>query len=154
MRLSPWAGPGWWLGALALVVSLTVVGCGGRGKGTVTGKVTYKGAPLKGGKVAFAAANKQNVIAEIEQDGSYTADDVPAGPAKVTVLTSYLKQASRAPRYQPPKDAKVPEGYKMGGDPNDAKRYVKIPDNYEDPDQSGLNLDVKSGPQPFNIDLK
>src|SRR5205085_628371 len=94
MRLSSWGSPGRWLGALALVVGLAVVGCGGKGgTGTVSGKVTYKGAPLKGGRVGFATANKQNVVADIGEDGSYTAPDVPTGPAKVTVVTSYLAQA-------------------------------------------------------------
>jgi hypothetical protein len=152
MRLSPRGGPGRWLGALALAVALAVAGCGGAGgKGTVSGKVTYKGAPLKAGRVAFATSTKQNVVAEIGEDGSYTAPDVATGPAKISVQTSYLKQASKVPHY------KVPEGAPPGlggGDPSLAKRYTAIPDNYEDPEKSGLTYDVKRGSQTHDIDLK
>jgi hypothetical protein len=136
---------------LALAVGVAVAGCGGGGKATVSGKVTYKNAPLKGGRVTFAVAGK-SAQAEIGEDGSYTATDVPTGKAKVAVQTSYLQQLSRAPRYKVPEGA--PEGYKAGGDPTAAKRFVKIPDNYEDPEQSGLTLDVKSGAQTHDIELK
>jgi hypothetical protein len=152
MRLSARGGPGKWLGALALAVSLIVAGCGGGGKGTVTGKVTYKGQALKGGRVSFAASNKQTVLADIKEDGTYTAPDVATGPAKVSVQTSYMKQLSRTSR-----SYKVPEGAPpgLGGrDPDLAKRYVQIPDNYEDPEKSGLTYDVKRGSQDHNIELK
>jgi hypothetical protein len=150
MRLSPRGGPCRWLGALALVLSLAAVGCGG-GKGTVSGKVTYKGTALKGGRVTFATANKQSMQADIEEDGTYTIPNVAAGPAKISVTTSYMKP-SRSRRYY-----KVPEGAPEGlggGDPNLAKRYVLIPDKYEDPESSGLTYTVKSGPQTFNIPLQ
>ncbi len=152
MRRVPW-------GALALAGLLALAGCGGAGggKGTVTGKVTYKGKALPGGRVTFTAANKQNVVADIKDDGTYTAQDVPAGPAKITVHTEYLKQQGQprgARSYAPPKDQKAPEGYQMGGDPAAAKHYVKIPDQYQDPDTSGLTYDVKKGDQTHDIPLQ
>jgi len=150
MRLSP-GGRRRWLGALALAVAVGVVGCGG-GKGTISGKVTYKGAPLKGGHIAFLASNKQNFMGDISEDGSYVISNVPTGPAKVSVQTSYMKQTARTSRqYKVPADA--PKGLGGGGGPDLAKRYVAIPDKYEDPDQSGLTYTVKSGDQTHNIDL-
>jgi hypothetical protein len=142
------------LGALALAVSVAVFGCGGGkgGTGTVTGKVTYKGAPLKGGRVTFAAGGKSGQ-GEIKEDGSYTAQNVPTGQAKVAVETSYLKQISRVPQYKPPKDQKFPEGYKPGGDPDAAKHFMAIPSKYESTESSGLTLDVKRGEQTFDIKL-
>jgi len=156
MRLSPWSGPGWWLGALALFVVFGLVGCGGGGgKGTVSGKVTYKGTPLKGGRVAFLTSNKQNAVAEIGEDGSYTAINVAPGPAKISVSTSYLKENPLGRvRNQPPKGQQAPEGYQMSSGGTDVKRYVKIPDQYESADTSGLTYDVKSGNQTHDIDLK
>jgi hypothetical protein len=155
MRLSPWSGPGKWLGALALLVALAVVGCGGGvGKGTVSGKVTYKGAPLKGGRVAFSTSNNQAVMADIGEDGSYTTPEMTTGPAKISVQTSYMKQMVRVPANRPPKDQKMPEGYQMGGDPEAAKHYVAIPAQYEKADTSGLTYDVKRGSQNHDINLQ
>ncbi len=154
MRLTPWGGRGWWLGALALVGALAVVGCGGGGgRGTVSGKVTYKGTALKGGRVIYSSATGANTAADIGEDGTYTAQLVPTGPAKISVQTSYLQMA-RARGYAPPKDQKAPEGYQMGGDPNMAKRFVKIPDQYENADTSGLTYDVKRGDQKHDLELK
>jgi hypothetical protein len=151
MCLSPRGGPVKWLGALAVVVSLGVAGCG-EGKGTVSGKVTYKGVALKGGRVTYTSAKGKSNQAEIGEDGSYTVEDLPSGPAKITVQTSYLQQMARAPRYKVPEGA--PEGYKGGGDPTAAKRYVKIPDSYEDLETSGLTYDVKKGAQTHDIPLQ
>jgi hypothetical protein len=36
----------------------------------------------------------------------------------------------------------------------DEKRYVPIPEQYSDPESSGLTLDVKKGTQQHDIDLK
>jgi hypothetical protein len=153
MRLSPWSGPGKWLGALALLVALAVVGCGGGvGKGTVSGTVKYKGAPLKGGRVAFSTSNKQAAMTDIKEDGSYTTPEMATGPAKISVQTSYLKQVTRIPANRPPKDQKPPEGYQMG-DPEAGKRYVAIPAQYENAETSGLTYDVKKGSQKHDIDI-
>jgi hypothetical protein len=155
MRVSPWSGPGRWLGAVALFVAVAVVGCKpGGGKGIVTGKVTYKGAPLKGGRVVFSTSNKQGSQADIGEDGTYTTPEMATGPAKIGVETSYLNRQTGRIRNQPPKDAKMPEGYTMAGGGGDAKRYVKIPDQYEKADTSGLTYDVKSGKQTHDIELK
>jgi hypothetical protein len=151
MCLSPGGGARRWLGALAVAVCVAVFGCGGVGKGTITGKVTYKGQTLKGGRVTYSVKGK-SVLAEIGEDGTYTAADVPTGEAKVTVQTSYLQQMARAPKYKVPEGA--PEGYKAGGDPSAAKRYVAIPPNYEDLELTNLTYNVKSGNQTNDIDLK
>jgi hypothetical protein len=150
MCLSPGGRRGW-LGALALAAAVGVVGCGG-GKGNISGKVTHKGAPLKGGRVGFMASNKQNFIAEINEDGSYAVSNVPTGPAKVSVQTSYLRMTARTSRsYKVPADA--PPG--LGGGGGVAKdRYVPVPPSVEDPDTSGITFDVKKGDQTFDIDVK
>ena len=149
MRLSP-GGSRRWLGALALAVAMGVVGCGA-GKGTISGKVTYKGTALKGGRVGFLASNQQNFVGDIGEDGTYIVSNVPSGPAKVSVQTSYMRDTARTAKHY-----KVPEGAPpgLGGGPDLSKRYVPIPENYEEPDKSGLTWDVKRGDQTHDIDLK
>jgi hypothetical protein len=137
---------------LLLSLGLGAAGCGSAA--SVSGKVSYKGAPVKGGTVTFYNASNWTGTSPIGADGSYKIDKVPSGTVKITVETKSAKpnpMASRMPK--PPKDAPVPPGsmYEGGGDPD---RYVAIPDKYADKEQSGLTYDVKSGSQEHPIELQ
>jgi len=132
-----------------------LTGCSG-GKGTVTGKVSYQGTVLKGGNVVFMSTEKKpSVSCTINEDGTYTAEGVPTGPVKILVETASLKPASysQGKQYDPPPGAKVPEGYKTGAADN-SKRYVEVPEKYNDPDKTDQLYTVTSGKQEKNIELK
>jgi len=147
-------------GFLALAV-LAVVGCGGGGTGTITGKVTYKGkdgnvVTLKGGNVIFASEKGPSLQAEIKEDGTYTLENVPVGEAKVAVRTAWLGiQAAmgKGAASGPPKDASGPMPGKMTPDVA-ARKFVAIPSRYETPDGSGLVYAVKKGSQTHDIPLE
>jgi hypothetical protein len=130
-----------------------LAGCGGSSQSTVTGKVSYKGQPLKGGTVTIIPQSGGIASTTIGEDGSYKIDKVPTGPAKVTVDTKSLRPASKNQSFGPyakaPKDITTP-----GNQQGDPSRYVQIPDQYADPDSSDLTLTVKKGAQQFDIDLK
>lgn len=136
---------------------LLVEGCGG-GKGTVSGKVSYQGKPVRGGNVAFIPEAGSPVNSPIEADGTYTIRKIPPGNVKITVETD---------SFRPPLEKAVARGgdakflkqnlEKMNpqmADPERAKRYVRIPPQYRDPRQTNLSYEVKSGEQEYNIDLK
>jgi len=148
MRLSPWRVR--WGAFLAFVASLGVVGCGSSA-GTVSGKVTYQGSALKGGRVTFIPAKGQSVTAEIGEDGSYTISNVPAGEAKITVETKYLAKRASLPAYKPPPGA--PGGYKPPNPEDSARRYTPIPDSYAEAATSDLTYAVKAGRQDHEIKL-
>jgi hypothetical protein len=57
----------------------------------VSGKVTYKGAPLKGGTVGFVDSNGRVMGAALEGDGTYSIKNLPTGEYKVTVETTSIK---------------------------------------------------------------
>jgi hypothetical protein len=139
--------PGRRLLTLALALALPLAaGCGG-GKGTVTGRVTYKGDPLPYGNVQFFTSGGA-FVAEIKADGTYTLPDVPAGPARISVncqdpkYADFMKALSASAR-----DPKAP---KPKGRPED---FDKIPSKYNDPDAGGLTYTVKSGTQTHDIPL-
>ena len=161
--------------ALVLVgaVSLLLGGCA-RPVGTVTGKVTYQGKPLKGGNVSFhSTEGRPSFASGIAEDGTYKVPDIQGGSYKVCVETASLKPSQGAPMMgpkvsgpppdaktgAPPKDADIPEGYKpsapaAGQTAANLKKYVAIPDKYAKPDQTDLTYEFKGGSDTVNIDLK
>jgi hypothetical protein len=122
--------------------------------GTVSGKVYYKNAPLKGGHVAFVAADKRSSTAEIKEDGSYTIEKLAIGEATISVETKSLKPPDRStPQYAPPPGMQPPGGYAPPDRTALAKRYVAIPDRYADAEKSGLKYTVVGGKQEHDIKL-
>jgi hypothetical protein len=106
-------------------------------KGTVTGKVTFKGQPLPNGLVVFVDRDGNYFPARIQGDGSYaTSAKVPCGLMKVTVGTVRLGRLVHPEERVTPPD------------------YIRIPRHYADPDKSGIVLDVRRGSQVFTIDLE
>ena len=59
-----------WL-ILVVVGSLNAAGCSGSNLVEVTGKVTYKGAPVKSGTISFVAADKPAAYGDLQPDGSF-----------------------------------------------------------------------------------
>ena len=149
-------GFGKWVPCFALGISLAAVGCGSS-TGTISGKVSYKGAPLKGGYVTFYTKDKKVTRpGEIQEDGSYKIEKMPTGEALICVDTSTLKpptQAHNIPTYSPPKGQQLPPRYKLSNNEEKAKRYVEIPSQYADPDKSKLTYTVKGGSQEYDIKL-
>jgi len=168
--------------ATALVATITglafVVGCA-RPVGSITGKVTYKDKNLKGGNVTFVSTEGQpSRTAEIGDDGTYTIPTITAGTYKITVETDSLRPKSLPPQAGgasgappgpggktggPPPDAPIPPGYTpsnlaeaslVTANAKNAKKYVKIPDDYKDSNKTDLGYTVVGGAQTHNIELK
>jgi hypothetical protein len=134
---------------LLLLASVIPGGCSV--KSNVSGTVTYKGKPLPSGSVTFFGADNKQAAAPINPDGSYTATSVPIGPAKVAVRVQ-------------PSMAGLPTAIKTGvpgaaehttpGMETASTPSVDIPKKYGSPETSDLSLDVRSGNNTFDIDLK
>jgi hypothetical protein len=150
-------------GGLYLCGILLAAGCGG--KGVVSGKVLYKGQPVRGGNVSFIPEGGGVMSSPIEEDGNYTIQNVPVGRVTITLETDSIRPFLQrgGPGSAPP-----PELQKnMNSDPakqdmakteaqmaDRAKRYVRIPPQYSDPNKSNLTYVVKSGKQEYDIELK
>jgi hypothetical protein len=123
-------------------------GCGGQGKATVSGKVTYQGKSLPSGFVTFVPENGVALHADIQGDGSYRMDNVPVGTVKISVQPKTAQDTLQSsPMPQNPMDygkAKAPM----------TESGTPIPPQYADPSQSGLTYTVTKGSQQHDIDLK
>jgi hypothetical protein len=147
---------------LALSALVLITGCAARG--SVSGKVSYRGKTLPGGVVTFIPEDGKGHPhdAQIQEDGTYSITNIPTGPVKILVRAAEPPKIPTRPgpggvgiRVGPPEGA-LPEGVKVGSfDPKaDADKYVKIPPKYANADLSDLKYTVTSGAQPYDIDLK
>lgn len=158
----------WWSRCFALAVGLALLAGCGQSPATLTGKVTYKGAALKGGNVILIPdGSGETFSAQIQEDGTYKFEQLKSGKYKVCVETDSLKpQRQYGPKIpkniknEPPPGANIPAeaGYKMAPPAGavaaeNARKYVPIPPDYADPEKTSLSLDVKGGSNTHDITL-
>ena len=140
---------------LGLMFPLLSSGCGADPSkpalGKVTGKVTYKGEPLKRGSVTFTpdaakgGSTGQNALGQIESDGSYelttfnTGDGAILGQHVVTVQSD-----------------DDPNAYKPKADGTYSYKLPKptIPVKYTKSDKTPLRFTVTEGANKLDIELK
>jgi hypothetical protein len=137
------------------------VGCGSNG--TITGTVTYRGTPITTGTIVFAPESGATPVTAPITDGKYTAEKVPAGPAKVGITSIFTPGMQVNPMQRamqggmpPTKGAELPEQAKKlleGASQAKEKKGVPIPDMYASPTTSGLSYTVKSGKQTQDFPL-
>lgn len=127
---------------LCLVVltlgAVTLIGCGGGGPVTISGKVTYDGQPIEQGVISFQ--DVQGVAGPAEgaiTNGAYKVTDVPRGKKNVKITAS--KKVGSRPAY--------------AGDPNSPmidETVPYIPAKYND--QTTLSYDAQAnGAQNFDL---
>jgi hypothetical protein len=145
------------LGLLLLLVF--VIGSSGCGTSktnvpaSVSGKVTYKGAPVTGGTVAFNTKDAGSYAAVIHSDGTYSSNQVPEGEFIVTIETESINPNMKKQVYGgKAKGATSPVPEKQA-EKKDAGLYVPIPPRYADKTKSGLTATLKSGNQTHNFEL-
>jgi hypothetical protein len=145
------------------LVSLLTFAAGCSSQGSISGNVTYQNKPLTGGTVLFTSTQGRGTrTAQIGPDGSYSIDKMPAGPVKIAVETSSaqpVQMGFKGPptSMTPPAGANLPPGADTStvyGSTAKKAPVEKIPENFGDPDKSGLTYTVIGGPQTHNIDLK
>jgi hypothetical protein len=148
---------GWlavWLGCCCLA------GCGGTRAGQlptvkVAGLVTYRGVPLKSGRIRFVPlpiAGKQVRVAygTVDAYGQYymstyaQGDGVVEGDYRVVVES----------REEPPPDDDVVKHRTKGGGVTVQQPKSLIPERYANPEASGLTAHVGPGRNAIDFDLK
>jgi hypothetical protein len=125
-------------------------------RGTISGKVLYRGQPLKGGTVQFFSEDQSVASGLLDANGYYQVANVHPGQARVSVVANAavplgLRRVNRtapaAARF-----SKASPGT-MNLDKVDG-RPPRIPARYASPEQSGLALLVRGGDQAFDIEIQ
>jgi len=154
---------------VAVLLGLTV-GCGKTSEtpAKVTGKVVYKGQPLRGGSIAFHPKEGAVYGTTLSEEGTYEIVGVPPVAMKVTIDTESLNPNKKPPSYGGGRGAKIDQEYRAkmqemtGGNAGAsplmskeemARRYVKIPVKYTKPDTSGLSVTLEAGSQSHDFTL-
>jgi hypothetical protein len=138
---------------LALGLLVLATGCPDKKKAPpyseVSGTVFFKGQPLPGGRLSFV--NDQGFAggANIDEKGHYKIS-APIGEVKIGVDNQMLGGGGRgAPMKKPGlKRPDSEEAHPITG------RYVKIPDKYYSPQESGLTYTVVSGSQTHDVKME
>jgi hypothetical protein len=123
----------------------------------VSGRISYKGAPIKAGSMAFHTAEGNQYPANISEDGTYSATDLPEGEMIVTVDTSHLDPAKKPAQSKDyDKRMKVMAGRMQEAAPGAEKEqpFTKIPEKYSKPNTSPITVKLTSGRQVKDIDLE
>src|SRR5262249_6874919 len=143
---------------LVLLLPLVILawGCGSKNPNLpaqVSGFVSYKGVALKGGKVIFLSRETNaSFSAQIDKDGAYRIEDLPAGEMEVAVDTESVNP-ERKKKNQPDGQRRMRQfkNYRPPGSPPppseaEAKEaYRPIPKKYSNPKTSGLTATLKEG---------
>ena len=148
----------------ALSVYVGLPGCRKTGPSgnTISGKVTYKGAPVAHGNIKFFAKDdkgfKEVYAGSLKQDGSFSFSGVPAlGEVLVTIGAAFDPLAGMAQKF----GKEVDEGLKkmkeaMAEKKGDGSQpaATSVPAKYNDPATSGLTWQINEGSNSRDFDLQ
>jgi len=156
---------------VSLCFFLAILGCGKgnpNAPASVSGNVTYKGAPVPAGSISFVTKAAGTYSAYLQPDGSYSGSDWPAGDVIVIVETESVNPNVKKEEYKGAKKSNpIPgaatitssKGMKPGprpdsaGPPGAPPAYVKIPSKYAKQETSPLKFTIVAGKQTKDWEL-
>jgi hypothetical protein len=132
-----------------LILILPITACEkGTSTSELSGKVTYKNAPLTMGAVVVRTESGTEESGSINPDGTYLIKKAPRGTLKVRIICTdeeasamfFKRMSGREPGDPVKPDGKV---WRKGEKIPDASEWSKIPAKYMDFETSGLTVEVK-----------
>jgi len=154
--------------SLAVAGILSILGCSDDGLGkryAVTGKVTYKGQPVKRGSVIFNPEKEEGrgASSDIAEDGTYSlttqtpGDGAFPGTYKVTIVSKSVdmekvEAASKKLAEKAGVKATMPDPAMLARQSRVTKS--EIPAKYASQDRSGLTREVKAESNTFDFALE
>jgi hypothetical protein len=135
--------------AAAAGLALAAPGCA-KPTGSVSGKVVFNGKTVRSGSVMFLGSDSKPHYGQITDEGKYTVEQIPAGPAKITV-------SSPDPSFTPKRGRNVDDpGVPARGEEArpEVKGWFALPPQYANPAQTPLTFEVKAGTNSHDLELK
>jgi hypothetical protein len=115
--------------------------------------VYYKDKLLGYGSVVLYSADGRGATAAIDTDGTYWFEEVPAGEARLAVVSIDPAKAAGRPQRRPPTESeKGTEAVRVL--PGDPSLWFEIPHSYGDVNTSGLTVVVGRGSTTHDIRMK
>jgi hypothetical protein len=132
-------------------------GCGGPNLARVTGKVTYNGKPVTGGKIMFYPESGRMALGEIGSDGTYTLTTFKPGDGALVGSHRIAIESTKVG----PGNMETPKTFEeeMKGVPPGGKILVAgkvewlVPEKYSRVETSGLTRTVERGENKIDLDL-
>lgn len=154
-----------WLAFLLMILAFFSPGCTSRGD--ISGMVSYQGDLLTSGSVLLVASDLKPRTTRIEKDGSYKFSGVPTGEARLAVYNNLQEnRVGAAIRRALAKGTLKINGKGNGGgiqiinlgnsviEDEGNQEAPKLPENVNDPLQSGLHYDIKGGSNTYHLEIK
>jgi len=136
-------------------ICLAGAGCGGGSDGPrtipISGKVTYKGEPVKNGQINFFPETGQEIRgtqANTQEDGVF---QTPPGKGLMVGRYKVSVQAYKGPVNDPASEA-PPGGMAKTAKTGDSE--LAVPKKYASPDTSGLTVAVEASDSSKTLDLE
>jgi hypothetical protein len=152
-----------WLWAAVLAAGVT--GCGSEAASgpepvyPVTGVITFQGRPVAGADVTFFNADKnRSAFGKTNAQGKFNLstfalnDGAVEGSHVVTVAKVTAPPPTTTPAAPLESEEYVPPGIGESTQPEAPKS--ELPEQYADPETSGLTANVQAGPNEISFDLK
>jgi hypothetical protein len=138
--------------AMLAPILLILAGCAG-GKADVTGKVLHQGKTVLWGTVIMQGPDGMPMTGTIQPDGTFIVQGVASGKVLIGVVSRDpgLLAGSKSSRL-----VDKGQGNAAAVSPPpiiERSKWFPLPQRYEDPVQSGLQANIKSGAQNYDINL-
>jgi hypothetical protein len=143
--------------ALVCLPAAFLSGCGGPKLAKVSGKVTYNGKPVTGGKIMFYPESGRMAMGEIALDGTYSLTTFKAGDGALVGSHRIAIESTKVG----PGSMETPKTFEeeMKGVAPGGKILVAgkvewlVPEKYSRPETSGLTRTVEHRDNKIDLDL-
>jgi hypothetical protein len=137
---------------------LVPLGCGSKNPNapaSVSGKISYKGQPLKGGSIAFISKDGSGgaYSSAIKPDGTYEIKDMAIGAMEVTIETESVNPNLKKQKYGGKGGSSPPPSNVQEKGPATAENYVRIPNRYGNRASANLTATLTAGNNTKDWDL-
>jgi hypothetical protein len=138
---------------LGLLVIVLAFFFSGTKSATVTGRITYQGKPVIWGSVVLVGADGRCAAGRIEPDGTYRVENASLGSVHVGVISRDPLVQNWATNL---KASRTRPSAKLFATPPpvDRRRWFPLPQQFEEPTNSGMTLILKKGTNERDITLQ